>query len=52
MFHGCFRAVIGNIFYDRISGAAVGAIDKWILETAVIRIEKFPQAVFTNGHIR
>jgi hypothetical protein len=52
VFHGCFRSIIRNIFYDRISGAAVGAIDKRILETTVIRIEKFPKAVFAYSYIR
>jgi hypothetical protein len=35
------RAVIGNVFDDGETGAAVGAIDEWILIATVVWIKQF-----------
>jgi hypothetical protein len=50
--HGGFVPVIGDILYDRVTGTAIGAVDKGIMITAVLRVLEFPEAVGTGGHIR
>src|SRR5579883_3580872 len=41
------RAVIGQTFDDAVAWAAIGAVCEGIMETSIIRVENFTQAVGT-----
>ena len=47
-FHRCQRSVIGGFFDQGKARAAVGAVDKRIQITPVIRVKKFLQAVVAD----
>src|SRR6266498_1238286 len=49
--HRSTRTVIGNIFDDRKTRAAVRAIDEWIKITSVVRIEQFTFTIRTNRYV-
>ncbi len=49
--HGGALAVIGGTRDDRQPRSAVGAIEKRIMISAIMRVEQLGQAVVTSGHI-
>jgi len=52
MSHGSFWTVVRNIFDNGITGAAIGAVQKGVKITAVVRIEKFGQTFIADRDIR
>jgi len=50
--HRRFRAVVRNVLDNGVPGTAVGAVDKGIPVTAVLRIAQLAQAVVARGQVR
>jgi len=46
--HGCQGAIIGNTGDDRVTRAAIGAIDERVPVAAVAGVEQLPQAIGTH----
>jgi len=52
MAHGGLGAVIGNVIDDGISRTTVGAVNKGISISTIVRIEKLIFTVIADGYIR
>ncbi len=44
-------AVVWDVFDDREARAAVGAVDEWIAEAAISRIEQLSKAIRAGGDV-
>src|ERR1700722_18036768 len=50
--HRGIRAVVRQLMNQTIAGAAVCAINVWIVITAILGVKKLAQAVFANWQVR
>ena len=50
--HGGLGPVIGDVFNDRKTGAAIGTVDEGIAVAPVPGVTQFPQAVLTDADVR
>ena len=50
--HGGVRAVVGDVLYDAVTRAAVGAVYEGIAVASVRRIEKLTEAIAADARIR